>query len=313
MKEVVNIVTGGAGFIGLNLVSLLLDRKEKVVILDNLSEGSNRPGLNSLLNHPNLSFVYGDITKPYDLNKVLGVYDNINFYHLAANSHVDRSITSPLDFVRVNILGTAEILELYRKNQHRMKLLVVSTDEVYGDEGPFPTRWEAPLRTSSPYSASKASADLLVESYRRTYKLPIKLSRCCNNYGEYQNQEKFIPTIIRSIKMDRPIPVYGDGKQMRQWVPAYEHARRLIDLMHSNKENILVGGVSLTNLNLISMISGVAEKVINRPAKINFVTDRPGHDFKYELFDPESISEDVFAKYLEQYVTSELQGLASEL
>lgn len=240
----------------------------------------------------------------------ISVGDTVNFAVgvgniVVHNSHVDRSIHNPSDFFKTNIMGTVNILEYCRKYKDRTQLLVVSTDEVYGDEGPFPTPWGAKLKPSSPYSSSKAAADLIVESYRRTYGLPIKLSRCCNNFGEYQNKEKFLPTILASIKQGRPIPVYGDGKQMRQWVPAREHARRLIKLMEGPDLNTLVGGVSLTNMELIGLVREIVKDKYE--VQTISVADRPGHDLKYELLDSESISHPNFFNSLTQYVRKELE------
>lgn len=300
-----NIITGGGGFIGLNLVEILLKKGEQVLICDNMSEGYNDDGVNHLKDKYStlLTFMYCDVAKHFNFS---GNYEFLNIYHLAAQSHVDRSIADPMSFIVNNVIGTANVLEYYRNNPKNTKLLVVSTDEVYGDEGPFPTKWDAPIRTSSPYSASKASADLLVEAYRRTYGLPIKLSRCCNNFGTYQNKEKFIPTIINSIKSDKFIPVYGDGLQMRQWVPAEVHTSRLIELMEGNDLNMLVGGVSLTNMNLIQTIAKITETNCGKSVIIKHIEDRVGHDKKYELYDEKSINKEQFSKYLEKYILEEI-------
>lgn len=295
------VVTGGAGFIGLNLVELLCAEEEAVIVIDNFSEGSDLPALLSLMKkYAQLSFIQADIRNPSAFSTL--PREEFELYHLAAQSHVDRSINQPVLFLESNAIGTANVLE-FTRSRGNVKLLSVSTDEVYGDEGPFPTPWDAPLRASSPYSASKAAADLFVEAYRRTYKMPIKISRCCNNFGRHQNGEKFIPTVIRSILNDKPVPIYGNGQQMRQWVPASEHARRLIEFMRNDaSQNMLVGGYSLKNMDLVNTISSITERVVGKKATVEHVKDRPGHDVKYELLDQNSIGEERFREELEIYI-----------
>lgn len=297
------IVTGGAGFIGLNLVELLCQEPDPILVIDNFSEGSDLQALLQIMHrYPQLNFIQRDIRDKTTFDILID--EECEMYHLAAQSHVDRSISNPVLFLESNAIGTANVLEAARARP-KMRLLVVSTDEVYGDEGPFPTPWGAPIRTSSPYSASKAAADLFVEAYRRTYKIPVKLSRCCNNFGKYQNGEKFIPTVIRSILQEKPVPIYGNGQQMRQWVPAKEHARRLIQLMRDDSaHNTHVGGYSLKNLDLVNLISTITEKKHGKKAVIQHVTDRPGHDVKYELMDDLSIDEAQFKLALEEYITN---------
>jgi dTDP-glucose 4,6-dehydratase len=303
----VAVVTGGAGFIGLNLTEHLLQHQD-VIILDNLSEGSNPAVLSKFLSkYKNLKFLKGSILDQ-DLHDLIesGRKLNVSFdvYHLAAQSHVDRSIDAPLHFTLNNVVGTVKVLDVYRKFPNNMKLCVVSTDEVYGDEGPFPTPLNAPIKTSSPYSASKASADLFVQAYRRTYNLPIKLSRCCNNFGKYQNKEKFIPLILSCMKEQKKVPIYGNGKQMRQWVPVEIHAQRLHEFMQENPLDQHVGGFLCRNLDIIKYIRQATKKSVQSER----VQDRPGHDFKYELKDPKSITEEVFLKYMKDYALNFLNG-----
>jgi dTDP-glucose 4,6-dehydratase len=309
-----NIVTGGGGFIGLNLVEALLQKDEYVTILDNCSTGYNATGVSDLKHrYPyRLSHINVDVSDAKRLNDALSTpfissmskENPIRVYHLAAESHVDRSISDPLGFVTTNVVGTANILELKRRHLDSILLLVVSTDEVYGDGGPFPTPLDAKLDPSNPYSASKAAADLIAQAYKRTYKMGLKLSRSCNNFGKHQHSEKFLPTIIRSIKESKPVPLYGDGKQMRQWVPASVHASRLISLMgDSDLDYQHVGGFSICNKDLIQMVS----EILGIEVAYEHVADRPGHDVKYELKDPKAIEEADFRKHLREYIEQEVK------
>ena len=227
-----------------------------------------------------------DISQP-GFKDYLGKVDYI--LHLAAESHVDRSITNPLAFIDSNVVGTANVLELCKQNKARM--VHVSTDEVYGhlqlDEEPFTE--EHPLKPRSPYSASKASSDLLVQSYITTYGLNASITRCCNNYGPRQHNEKLIPTVIRSLVQGQYIPVYGKGDNIREWIHARDHARAIIEVLHKEDAAELYnipGSVEFTNLELIDQI---IETVVDRAPRyrkqeyIKFVEDRAGHDFKYAI------------------------------
>lgn len=303
-----NVVTGGGGFIGLNLVDLLLRKGEAVAIIDNQTEGFNAEGLSRVLGRhkgKDVKVIHSDVLSSEIVTVCGNAVDRdiqVRLYHLAAVSHVDTSINYPMLTTVNNVVSTARVLELTRAYPDWIRLLVVSTDEVYGDEGPFPTPLGANIRPSSPYSASKAAGDHLLEAYRRTYKIKALLSRCCNNFGPYQNHKKFLPVIIRSIREGIPIPVYGNGQQLRQWVPVQEHAKRLINQMESGIVRAHVGGFSLTNLELIRRVS----RIVGKEPKIEFVKDRPGHDVRYELADKEAISEVVFDDYLTRYVRAEL-------
>lgn len=304
----INIVTGGGGFIGLNLVEHLLDLGETVIIVDNYSEGFNAAGHNLMVSRGAHSICV-DVAHSFTLyqkvaSKLQQLSDNekVYVYHLAAQSHVDRSIDDPEYFFHNNLDATLSILRLPNLAVIE-KTLVVSTDEVYGDEGPFPTELGAPYNPSSPYAASKAACDMAVMAFRRTYNLDVKISRCCNNFGKYQDGEKFIPTIIRSIKEGRPVPLYGDGKQTRQWVPVKEHVRRLVEFMHDDEHDIHVGGYSIRNIELINLISDIVGKKV----EFKHVEDRKGHDVKYELYDDKSIKKNDFEKYLKEYVLESLE------
>ena len=210
--------------------------------------------------------------------------------HLAAESHVDRSIDNPLSFVNSNLVGTAKILELVRK--HKCRMVHVSTDEVYGhlgkDDPPFTE--ESPIAPRSPYSATKAGSDLLVQSYIETFNLNAAITRCCNNYGPRQGDEKLIPTVIRSIVSGNKIPVYGKGDNIREWIHAEDHAKAIIEVALNGKESLynVAGNLVINNLDLIKrIIKGVELQYPSYKRKskdyIEFVADRKGHDFKYQL------------------------------
>jgi dTDP-glucose 4,6-dehydratase len=299
------IITGGGGFIGLNLVEHLAmaGLYDSILIFDKAGKGFNADGLISIRKkYSGIIFVQADVVGDA-LEQLVKTLPNleIHIYHLAAESHVDRSLESPRDFFMSNVIGTVDTLEVARKNPH-VRLLVVSTDEVYGDQGPFPTPLSSPIKASSPYSAAKAGGDVAVEAYRRSYGLKVKLSRCCNNFGRYQDGEKFIPTILRHIKAGTAIPVYGNGLQTRQWVPATEHANRLVNFMLSDDLDMHVGGVTITNLDLIGKIAKLSGQLV----KFESVPDRAGHDIKYELLDTSAISEELFTNSLSKYVSEVL-------
>lgn len=281
------LVTGGCGFIGSYVIEELLKDKDadiRVKCIDKMGVGSN---INHLpLNDKRLQHMVRDISQP-GFKDYLGKVDYI--LHLAAESHVDRSITNPLAFIDSNVVGTANVLELCKQNKARM--VHVSTDEVYGhlqlDEEPFTE--EHPLKPRSPYSASKASSDLLVQSYITTYGLNASITRCCNNYGPRQHNEKLIPTVIRSLVQGQYIPVYGKGDNIREWIHARDHARAIIEVLHKEDAAELYnipGSVEFTNLELIDQI---IETVVDRAPRyrkqeyIKFVEDRAGHDFKYAI------------------------------
>jgi len=304
----VSIVTGGAGFIGLNLVSALLEMGREVIVIDNLSSGSNSVVLSDLIktNPDKLKFFQASIldSKLEDLlssGVALGIYFEI--YHLAAQSH-EEMLRSTMDFVINNTLGTACVLEAHRKYPNNSKLLCVSTDEVYGDKPPFPTPLNTAYHPSSPYSASKGAGDLLAMAYRRTYNLPIKISRCCNNFGKFQNSEKFIPTIIKCLKANKPVPIYGNGEQQRQWVPVEIHVQRLISFMGSSDLDLHVGGFCCSNLDIIEFITAASGIRL----RFTSVKDRPGHDLKYELQDSQAVDRKEFVKYLKNYINAEMNN-----
>ena len=287
------IVTGGAGFIGGNFVHYMLKEhpEYQIICLDKLTYAGNMETLEPVMDNPNFTFVKADIA---DRDAVYALFEKekpdvvVNF---AAESHVDRSITDPGIFLQTNIIGTGVLLDACRiygiKRYHQ-----VSTDEVYGDlplDRPdlFFTE-ETPLHTSSPYSASKASADLLVMAYHRTYGLPTTISRCSNNYGPYHFPEKLIPLMIANALNDKPLPVYGEGLNVRDWLYVEDHCRAIDMIIHKGRvgEVYNIGGHNeRTNLQVVKT---VLKELGKSEDLITYVTDRPGHDRRYAI-DPAKI------------------------
>lgn len=287
------VVTGGAGFIGSNFVYYQLQNhpEDRIICYDALTYAGNMETLEAAMKNPNFEFVRGDIA---DRAQVDALFQNrhpdvvVNF---AAESHVDRSILDPGLFLRTNILGTGVMMDACRRYGIR-RYHQVSTDEVYGDlplDRPdlFFTE-TTPLHTSSPYSASKASADLLVLAYHRTYGLPVSISRCSNNYGPYHFPEKLIPLIITRALDNKPVPVYGKGQNVRDWLYVEDHCHAIDLIIRRGREGEIynIGGHNeRTNLQVVKTVL----KELNRPESlIQFVTDRPGHDRRYAI-DPSKI------------------------
>ena len=277
------LVTGGAGFIGSNFVHHILNKYPdyKIVNLDSLTYAGNLENLKDLEGNKNYEFVKGDIVNPEDVAKaVKGVDLIVNF---AAESHVDRSILSPADFIRTNVLGTQVLLEIAKENDIRFHH--VSTDEVFGDLGPSdpPFNEDTPYDPSSPYSASKASADHLVRAYVRTFGLKATISNCSNNYGPYQFPEKLHGLFITNLMEDKKIPVYGDGLQIRDWLYVEDHCKAIDMIIHKGKigETYCIGGdAEKTNLEITKKI---LELMGEDESKIEHVKDRPGHDVRYAI------------------------------
>lgn len=287
------IVTGGAGFIGGNFVHYMLQEHpgDQIICLDKLTYAGNLSTLADVMDHPNFQFVKMDIC---DRDSVYGLFEKekpdvvINF---AAESHVDRSIENPEIFLQANIIGTSVLMDACRKYGIQ-RYHQVSTDEVYGDlplDRPdlFFTE-ETPIHTSSPYSSSKAGADLLVMAYYRTYGLPVTISRCSNNYGPYHFPEKLIPLMIINALHDRPLPIYGDGLNVRDWLYVEDHCRAIDLIIRKGKvgEVYNVGGHNeMRNIDIVKLI---CQELGKPESLITHVTDRKGHDRRYAI-DPEKI------------------------
>ena len=286
------IVTGGFGFIGSNLVKSLLKNNFFVINIDKMNYASNVYNLKNIKKN-NYKFYKSDICNKKILNIILKKHKPNVLFNLAAETHVDRSINNPQDFVKSNIIGVYNILECikkYTKVQKNFKMVHVSTDEVYGDtKGIKKSKEEDKYQPSSPYSASKASADHLINAYVRTYNLPIVISNCCNNFGPNQLPEKFIPKIIFNMIMKKTIPIYGKGKNQREWIHVEDHCRALIKLFEKGKigESYNIGtGFIVNNLKLVKKIIKIYKSNFDKKKqkiKIEFVKDRPGHDFRYAL------------------------------
>ena len=289
MKKI--IVTGGSGFIGSNLVNYLINKKYYVINIDKLTYSSNKYDKNSL-SKKNYKFLKIDINNKKKIKSVLNKYKPDCIFNLAAETHVDRSIDSPHQFIYSNILGVFNILEVikeYNKNNKKIKLIHISTDEVYGDIKSKKSDEKFPYNPSSPYSASKASADHLIRSYIRTYNLPAIISNCCNNYGPFQFPEKLIPKIISNILSNKSLPVYAKGQNSREWIYVNDHCDALYKIYKRGKigESYNVGSNdNLKNVNIVKIILTIFKKKgfkIGKKVKIKFVKDRPGHDFRYSL------------------------------
>jgi dTDP-glucose 4,6-dehydratase len=279
------LVTGGAGFIGSAFVRLALLEGwvERIIVVDKLTYAGNLENLQPVAEHPGFRFAQADICDADEMETILRDESPDAIVHFAAESHVDRSIHSPAPVITTNFNGTFTLLEAARR-QHIARFVHISTDEVYGSINPPHDADETyPLRASSPYSASKAGSDLLAMSYYTTYKLNVSVTRASNNYGPYQFPEKLIPLMISNAMEDKPLPVYGDGQQVRDWLYVEDHCRAVRAVLEQGRAGEIynVGGnCSLPNLEVVRRIL----KATNKPESlIQWVTDRPGHDRRYAL------------------------------
>jgi dTDP-glucose 4,6-dehydratase len=292
------LLTGGAGFIGSHLTRLFVKKypQYKIVNLDALTYAGNLENLRDIENEPNYHFVKGDITDLALLRTLFEEHKFTGVLHCAAESHVDRSITEPLAFITTNVLGTASLLqaakEAWADNMEGKIFYHISTDEVYGslgDEGFFTE--QTPYDPRSPYSASKASSDHIVRAFYHTYKLPVKISNCSNNYGPFHFPEKLIPLCIHNIINNKPLPIYGKGENVRDWLYVEDHVRAIDVIFHTGKigETYNIGGHNeWTNINLVKELCRQMDEKLGREKGsseklITYVTDRAGHDLRYAI------------------------------
>jgi dTDP-glucose 4,6-dehydratase len=282
------IITGGLGFIGSNLVNILSKKNFFIINIDKITYASN---LNNISNNlKNYKFYKQDINNQNFIKKILEKYNPSLIFNLAAETHVDRSIDSPRQFINSNIYGVFNLLETIKKYKKKIKLIHVSTDEVYGDikKNEKSKEFDS-YNPSSPYAASKASGDLLIKSYVRTYKIPAIITNCCNNYGPNQYPEKLIPTIIYKIINKKPVPIYGNGKNIREWIHVEDHCNALIKVSEKGVlgESYNIGsGIELNNIDITKKIISSFKEIdfnLANKAKFIFVKDRPGHDLRYSV------------------------------
>ncbi|NOW89449.1 dTDP-glucose 4,6-dehydratase [Clostridium beijerinckii] len=302
------LITGGAGFIGSNFIHYMLKKYKdiKIINLDKLTYAGNLENLKSVGNNENYNFVQGDICDRDLVSSLFEKYDIDYVVNFAAESHVDRSILDPKTFVKTNVLGTVNLLDVAKKAweskegfKSYKKYVQVSTDEVYGSLGETGYFTETtPIDSHSPYSSSKASADLMVKSYFDTYKMPINITRCSNNYGPYQFPEKLIPLIINNCLKGKALPVYGDGMNIRDWLYVEDHCKAIDMVINSGSvgEVYNIGGHNeRTNLHIIKTIINYLHENVDtsiNESLITFVEDRKGHDRRYGI-DPTKIKEEL--------------------
>ena len=297
MKKI--LVTGGAGFIGSNFVKYMLKKHPdyKIINVDALTYAGNLENLKDISDNKNYTFIKADIRDRKKMDEIFSTYEIDTVVNFAAESHVDRSIEEPEVFLTTNVIGTQVLLDTAKKHwkinpddkycrkyKEGVKFLQISTDEVYGELGKTGLFVETmPLLPNSPYSASKASADLIVRAYNETYGLPMNITRCSNNYGPYQFPEKLIPLMINNCLKDRDLPVYGDGMQIRDWLHVYDHCQAVDVVLHKGADGEVynIGGNNeKTNLEIVKLIINTLGK---SESLIKFVKDRPGHDRRYAI------------------------------
>ena len=284
------VVTGGLGFIGSNLIELLLLKNYYVINIDKVTYSSNFYNTKEFLKNKNYKFIKCDIGNK-KIEQIFNKYRPSGIFNLAAETHVDRSIDSPKSFIDSNILGVYNILEVFRdfsKKNPKTKLIHISTDEVYGDIISGRSDENYPYRPSSPYAASKASSDHLVSSYVRTYKIPAIVTNCSNNYGPKQHPEKLIPKLIYNIFNNKPLPIYGKGTNSREWIYVQDHCEALIKIFEKGKIGNFYNigsNKNQTNIEICNKLINLANKnkIVGKNVKIKFVKDRPGHDVRYAL------------------------------
>ena len=323
------LITGGAGFIGSHVIRFFLEKylNYKIYNLDKLTYAGNLENLKDIEENPNYHFIKGDIVDAVFIQDLFNTKQFDGVIHLAAESHVDRSISNPLEFVMTNVIGTVNLLNAAKANWNSFdgkRFYHVSTDEVYGSLGQTGLFTE---KTSydphSPYSASKASSDHFVRAYNDTYGLPVVISNCSNNYGSHQFPEKLIPLCINNIKHNKSLPIYGDGKYTRDWLWVYDHARAIDMVYHRglDGETYNIGGFNeWQNIDLVKTLCALMDKKLGRTSGtseklITFVKDRPGHDLRYAIdankirtqlgFEPSVNFEEGLEKTVDWYLANE--------
>ena len=289
MKKV--IVTGGLGFIGSNLIKILLKKKYYVINLDKITYSSNFYNVKQFSKNKNYKFIKIDINNREKIFKIMKKFKPTAIFNLAAETHVDRSIDGPENFIKSNILGVFNLLEalrLYLKKYKKIKLIHISTDEVYGDILNGRSKEDDAYKPSSPYAATKASSDHLVYSYLRTFKIPVIVTNCSNNYGPRQHPEKLIPKLIYNILNNKNLPIYGKGINSREWIYVDDHCEALVKILERGKIGNFYNigsNLNVNNLKISKLLIKIARVKINigKNVKIKFVKDRPGHDMRYAL------------------------------
>ena len=283
------IVTGGLGFIGSNLIDLLISKNYYVINIDKITYSSNFYNTQGYKNSKKYKFIKCDIGEK-KFKKILFKYKPIGIFNLAAETHVDRSIDNPKNFIKSNFVDVFNLLECFREYSKKIKskLIHISTDEVYGDILSGRTSETYPYKPSSPYAATKAASDHLVNSYVRTYKIPAIITNCSNNYGPKQHPEKLIPKLIYNILNNKPLPIYGKGMNSREWIYVKDHCEALLKVFSKGKigEFYNIGSnKNLNNLQVSKDLLNVSKTVckVGKKVKISFVKDRPGHDIRYAL------------------------------
>jgi dTDP-glucose 4,6-dehydratase len=279
------LITGGAGFIGSNYIRRVFDGTlngvTSILVLDKLTYAGVIENLKEIDGHPSYRFVHGDICDKALVRSLLDDIDAV--VNFAAESHVDRSICSALEFVRTNIEGVQVLLDAIESTNQKIRFLQVSTDEVYGSINTGSWTEDSPLLPNSPYSATKAGAELLARSYHRTHKLDVVITRCSNNYGPFHFPEKLIPLFITNLLQDKRIPIYGDGKNVRDWLHVDDHCRGIHSVLMNGMSGAVYnigGGRELTNLEITSLI---LEAMGADKSMVKFVDDRKGHDLRYSI------------------------------
>jgi len=289
MKKI--IVTGGLGFIGSNLIKLLIKKNYFVVNIDKVNYASNFYNTRNFSKKKNYKFVKLDINNKSKFKRILKLHKPIAIFNLAAETHVDRSIDAPTEFIKSNIVGVFNLLEAFReftKKNKKTKLIHISTDEVYGDILKGRSKETDSYKPSSPYAASKASSDHLVYSYVRTFKINAVITNCSNNYGPHQHPEKLIPKLIYNIINNKPLPLYGKGKNSREWIFVDDHCEALFKVFKNGTKGEFYNigsNINISNFDIAKLLINISKNKIRlgKNVKIRFVKDRPGHDYRYAL------------------------------